>query len=227
VAVGQAALLGVAAAAAAAKQALQRSGSLSSALAAEEVDAAARRRLPSRLAVDLDGCAGLSRPLLRSQAQAAFSTVAGAAAVVAPNAAALAPRRLRAMLARGAGTAAYSPANEEEEKEAEAEEEEDAVRAGAARAVAAALGRAVPPNEDPPLGLPTSPPRSPLLSGGPVITTQKMAVSVVRGKRVQEGAGIAVSLPVAVFVAPHEVKEKEGAVAVSAENPRRRRERAK
>jgi hypothetical protein len=198
---------------------------LSSALAAEEVDAAARRRLPSRLAVDLDGCAGLSRPLLRSQAQAAFSTVAGAAAVVAPNAAALAPRRLRAMLARGAGTAAYSPANEEEEKEAEAEE--DAVRVGAARAVAAALGRAVPPNEDPPLGLPTSPPRSPLLSGGPVITTQKMAVSVVRGKRVQEGAGIAVSLPVAVFVAPHEVKEKEGAVAVSAENPRRRRERAK
>jgi hypothetical protein len=198
-----------------------------------EAEALAKARLPSRLTVGLDDCAGLSQPLLHWQAQGVFTNVAGAAAVVAPNTAALAPKRVRALLARGAGTTAYFPADTDDIYNADFDgivEVKQVTGLGTPSSTttteAGVRGSgAVPQNDD-------APPRSnaPVATTPTSATTSGSANRVKRPRKNGQVGGPLPSLPALApgLAAPLEVQgtNEEEATTKSARNPRRRRERA-
>ena len=197
-----------------------------------EAEAQARARLPSRLTVGLDECAGLSQPLLQWQAQGVFTNVAGAAAVVAPNTAALAPQRLRALLARGAGTTAYISADTDDNNadlDYDVEVKRDLGLGNLSNSTTIVAGvrssSAVPQNDE-----------TPQLFNDPVAMTPTSTTAsgnvnrVKRPRKSDNFDGLLPSLPAVapVHAAPLEIQgtNEEGTIINAARNPHRRRERA-
>ena len=206
------------------------SSSLGVAGGASQADAKAR--LPSRLTVGLDDCAGLSQPLLQWQAQGVFANVAGAAAVLAPNAAALAPKRVRALLARGAGTTAYFLADSNDvdigDSVADVNIDDRKPLSIVPRETGVRSSGAVPQNDDAPV--PSEDPPvvvKPTSGHTSSATTSGNVVRVKRPRKNETPGGSLPSLNASPFsVAPQErAVANEDATGESARNPRRRRDR--